>query len=190
MSAPRSVRLRLSLLLRAAPAWARTAWAGFVGSRVGGRVEIVQAAVVRDGSLLLARRGDLRGWELPGGNLEPGETDEQALSREVREETGLGVAVEGPVGVYRRTGFLPHCARVYRCRVVGGTLRPSDETPGVAWWRFDEIPADALPWCCLPIADAIRWRAGAPVCERHERQGIRAIVRAARIDLAARLRGE
>ena len=114
--------------------WFLIAFWGLIGSRVGPPVEIVQAVIVRDGAVLLGRRRDLRGWELPGGNVIPGEDPEDALRREVLEETGVEVRVEALAGVYLRSGFLPHRASVYRCRAERGSARPSDETPQVAWW--------------------------------------------------------
>jgi len=179
------------LLLLTAPDWIRTAWWGLVKAHVGPGVEIAQAAIVQGGpQILLSRRRDLRGWELPGGNLEPGESAEQALVREVREETGLEVAIEARIGTYHRTGFLPHRMHLYRCRPIGGRLAPSDETPDVGFFPFDGLPERALlPWCRLPIADAIAWHPGDAPVERHEAQGLRAIATSARIDLSARLRG-
>ena len=144
--------------------------------------------IVREGAVLLALRRDLRGWELPGGNIDPGEAPETALRREVLEETGLELSTLALCGVYRRSGFLPHRARVYRCVAAPGALRPSDETPRVAWWPIATLPPDLLPWCRQPLADAL---AGSAVpFERSERQGVRAILESARIDLRARLRGE
>ena len=58
---------------------------------------VVGAAIVHDGRLLAARRSapaDLAGgWELPGGKVEPGESEADALVRECREELGVAVVV-------------------------------------------------------------------------------------------------
>lgn len=179
---------RLGLAAALAPHWLRTAWLGLFRAHVGRPVEIVQGVVLREGRVLLTLRRDLRGWELPGGNLLPGEAPEAAARREVFEETGVEVEVLGLAGTYHRTGFLPHRARVYRCRPLGGAPTPSDETPRVAWWPVDALPAGVLPWCRAPLADALA--GGAAPVERTERQGLGEILESARIDLRARWRGE
>ena len=63
---------------------------------------VVGAAIIVDGRLLAAQRSEppelAGGWEFPGGKVEPGETDEQAIIRECREELGVGIAVGQRVG--------------------------------------------------------------------------------------------
>lgn len=58
---------------------------------------VVGVAVVRDGLVLAAYR-PAGGWEFPGGKVEPGETDEQAAVREIREELDLEIKVGDSLG--------------------------------------------------------------------------------------------
>ncbi len=147
---------------------------------------VVQAVVLRDGLVLLAERRTLRGWELPGGNAEAGERPEEALRREVLEETGIRVRVGTPVGRYRRRGPLAHEARVYRCEVEGGALAPSWETPRVAWFPVARLPHTLFPWFRGPLEDAL---AGAQALERDEALGLRDVWTGMRIDLHTRIHG-
>jgi len=179
---------RLAALARALPDWARIAWFGLVAPRATERVPLVvhQAVALSGEGVLLTLRGDLRGWELPGGSAHPGESDEACVRREVREESGLLVEVEFLVGDYVRTGFRPHTARIWRCRATGGSLRPSDETLRAAWFDPAAPPHTLFPWYREPLADALA-RHPAPVLRR-EHLGPGAVLAGMRIDLRMRWR--
>ena len=175
-------------MLGAGPAYAHIAWEALAPRAVGGagRPRVVQAVVRSERGVLLAPRRELRGWELPGGEVRDGETDEAALVREVREETGVEVAVERLVGTYERSGFRGHVARVYLCRPIGGALRTSRETPDVAWFAEARMPDAIFPWFRVALDDALAERAGP--AHRREHQGLAAILAGARIDLGMRWR--
>jgi 8-oxo-dGTP pyrophosphatase MutT (NUDIX family) len=174
-------------LAAALPAYARIAWWGLAAARAPGAqaLVVVQAVILREGRVLLAVRGDLRGWELPGGAPQPGESDTAALAREVREETGLEVEILRRVGDYRRSGFRPHLARVFECRVLGGAERASPETPRLGWFEVRSPPATLFPWYREPLADALAGHA-APV-SRSERQGVGRVLAGLAIDLRMRI---
>jgi ADP-ribose pyrophosphatase YjhB (NUDIX family) len=101
-----------------------------------------------DGRLLLIKRGHEPGaglWSLPGGRVEPGETDEQAVIREVAEETGLAVRPGRLAGSLRRPG--PGGAvfdiRDYCATVTGGVLAAGDDAADARW--VDPAGLAALP---------------------------------------------
>ena len=62
-------------------------------------LEVVAAVIERDGLVLACRRRTVRSagglWEFPGGKVEPGETADQALRREIAEELGVEISVVG-----------------------------------------------------------------------------------------------
>lgn len=178
---------RLGLLARAPLDWAGIAGWG-VRSRAHDPRPLVQAVVTGAEGVLLVLRRELRGWELPGGRVEPGEDERAALARELREESGIEADVGDLVGEYRRSGFAAHRARVYRCRACAGALRPSTETPSVAWFAPEALPATLFPWFLGPLLDALG--PGPFPIEREERLGLAAIAAGLRIDLVGRWRSE
>jgi 8-oxo-dGTP diphosphatase len=103
-------------------------------------------AVVTDeqGRLLMIQRGHDPGaglWSIPGGRIEPGETDAQALVREMLEETNLQVKVGSLIGSVQRQG--PGGAvidiRDYAATVTGGTLRAGDDAADARWVAAAEL---------------------------------------------------
>jgi 8-oxo-dGTP diphosphatase len=74
-------------------------------------------------------------WSIPGGRIEPGETDQDAVVREVMEETGLAVTCGPLLGAVERPGLAGTVAdiRDYRAVVTGGELTPGDDAAGARW---------------------------------------------------------
>jgi ADP-ribose pyrophosphatase YjhB (NUDIX family) len=103
-------------------------------------------AVVFDaqGRLLMIQRGHDPGaglWSIPGGRIEPGETDEQALVRELLEETNLQVMVGRLVGRVRREGPSGTVIdiRDYAATVAAGTLCAGDDAADARWVTAAEL---------------------------------------------------
>jgi ADP-ribose pyrophosphatase YjhB (NUDIX family) len=98
-----------------------------------------------DGRILLIKRGhapEAGRWSLPGGRVEAGETDQQALVREVREETGLAVSTGELVGAVRRPapGGATLDIRDYRATSTGGALAAGDDAADARWAGAAELP--------------------------------------------------
>ena len=94
-------------------------------------------------------------WSFPSGYVDRGEVVEDAAIREVLEETGLHVNLDGLIGVYSQDGN-PVILAVYAATVVGGCLRTSEESTEVSWHRLDELPPLPFPHDVQILAD---WKA-------------------------------
>jgi 8-oxo-dGTP pyrophosphatase MutT (NUDIX family) len=120
------------------------------------------------GEVLLQKRGDMRAWGLPGGALELGESAEEAMLREVFEETGLRVNVEAFLGAYTRYfQEYPNGDRVqsiaffFVCTIVSGKLRiDHDETLDLQFFSLAEAPALFNQQSRDAFADFIQGRSG------------------------------
>jgi len=106
------------------------------------------ALIERKSKYLVTRRSKLSNymplkWDIPGGIVQPGETLEETICREVREETGLTIQVGRVIYVYANRDQLP--ARqtfqaIYLCKYKGGEVRlnPSEHDM-YQWLDYDEI---------------------------------------------------
>jgi ADP-ribose pyrophosphatase YjhB (NUDIX family) len=99
----------------------------------------VSGIIIDDnGRALLIRRRDNGRWEPPGGVLELGETIDDGLRREVREETGLDIEPIALSGVYKNmTRAIVNL--VFRCKITGGRLAANDEASDFRWATEAEV---------------------------------------------------
>lgn len=120
---------------------------------------MVGAAILDGDMLLAARRSEppalAGGWELPGGKVDPGESDEEALVRECREELGVEVRLGERVG-----GDWPMGAtavlRVWTAGVIAGVPEPLEDHSELRWLAPDEwYDVDWLA-ADLPVVHAVR----------------------------------
>jgi 8-oxo-dGTP diphosphatase len=117
--------------------------------------------IIEGNRILLVERGrePLKGyWSLPGGILEVGETLDQAIRREVLEETGLIIEPLEVVELFER--IMPdaegrteyHYLLVdYLCCVTGGELSAADDASRAEWFVREDLPSLKLTQGTLPV---------------------------------------
>jgi 8-oxo-dGTP diphosphatase len=94
---------------------------------------VVSCLVRNDAGQLLLVRHKLRGWELPQGRVEEGETLLGALQREVLEETGVSIETPRAAVIWSKLSVPAAMIIGFIADYAGGELLPSEETPEVAW---------------------------------------------------------
>lgn len=111
-------------------------------------VQVVGAAIINDsGELLCAQRGygSLIGkWEFPGGKVENGETDQEALAREIKEELGIKVSVHELLDEnYNEYEDKKVNLKVYKCKYVSGEINDT-EHQALKWSKPSDV--ESLDW--------------------------------------------
>lgn len=120
------------------------------------------SALVTDeaGRILMQRRADSGNWALPGGVMDIGETIEQCVVREVKEETGLDIELTGLLGIYTDPQHVIAYADgevrqefniTFLGRILGGDITASRESTDVRFLSPDELDG-------LPVHDTVRLR--------------------------------
>lgn len=103
--------------------------------------------IVKDGDLILwVKRRDVPVWVLPGGGIDPGETAEDAVVREVFEESGLEVRIIKKTAEYSPINRWTAETHVFICEIEGGVLGLSNESDDCSFF-----PADAPPPLFFPL---------------------------------------
>jgi mutator protein MutT/uracil-DNA glycosylase family 4 len=132
-------------------------------------VEVTAAIVERAGRFLVTRRDPRKHlgglWEFPGGKREPGESLEDCLRRELDEELGIRVRVDGRTAIvpwaYPERRVLLH---FFRCRLAGGLVRPR-EGQACRWVTRSELAALPMPPADAEVvASLVAGRRGARYC--------------------------
>jgi 8-oxo-dGTP diphosphatase len=121
----------------------------------------VGALIFRGDCILLVERGKepLKGyWSLPGGVVEVGESLEQAIRREVREETNLEIEIVEVLEIFERImrdgEGRPEYHYVlidYLCRAEEGLAQPASDAARLAWIKRAELPMFTLTEGTLPV---------------------------------------
>jgi ADP-ribose pyrophosphatase YjhB (NUDIX family) len=132
------------------------------------RHSVSVAGVIIDdhGQALLVQRRDNHHWEPPGGVLEPGETIQDCLRREVREETGLDVEPVAITGIYQNM-TRDIIALVFRCKITGGDLAANEEAAAFRWASETDVTTLAAEAYAVRVFDA-QHPDGPPAIRQHD----------------------
>ena len=110
-------------------------------------VLVVSCLVRNDENKILLVKHHIRGWELPQGRVEEGETVIFALSREVLEEAGVTINHAKLAVIWSKISAPETLILCFTANYASGELTPSEETPEVQWSSEEEISR----WVSHPV---------------------------------------
>jgi 8-oxo-dGTP diphosphatase len=121
----------------------------------------VDGVIIKDNQILLIKRKNdpyKDKWAIPGGFVEYGERTEEAVLREVKEETGLEAKIGSLVGVYSDPKRDPrkHVVSVaYLLKDIIGVEKGGDDAKEAKWWNVNKLPELAFDHHYI-ISDALK----------------------------------
>lgn len=101
--------------------------------------------------ILLIKRRDVPVWVLPGGGIDPDESAEKAIIREILEETGFTVKVDRLIGDYIPINRLSKRTHLFECSILKGNPIITPETRGIEFFSLNKLPLLPPPypdWIC------------------------------------------
>ena len=91
-------------------------------------------------AILLVKRHDVPVWVLPGGGIDPPESPEEAVIREIEEETGFQVTILRKSAEYSPINRLSAFTSVFICNIQSGSVQLSAETQAIEFFPLNKLP--------------------------------------------------
>jgi len=104
----------------------------------------------------LIKRRDVPVWVLPGGGIEPHESPEQAILREIEEEMGFETKIIRKIGEYTPINRLTRFTHFYECAILNGVPKVNAEVRKIAFFPFEKLPKYLPPPYGEWIEDGIK----------------------------------
>ena len=95
--------------------------------------------------VLLVQRRDLPVWVLPGGGLDPNESTEEGVKREVLEETGYQVAIVRKIATYLPVNLMTQKTHFFECKIIGGQAKLNAEAKQIKYFPANKLPTRLPP---------------------------------------------
>lgn len=106
-----------------------------------------------ENQILWVKRRDLPIWVLPGGGIDPGESPEEAVIREVEEESGIQVSIMRKAAILHPVNRFTATTHIYHCKVEKGTPSPQPESIEAGYFPIKSPPQPYFPlhgdWAAL-----------------------------------------